>query len=168
MEIIIWGQINVMIIAIDVHYRENIAKTVSIEFDDWNADQPINTHVIEIQETAEYVPGQFYKRELPCILEVLKLSELSKVDYIIVDGYVFLDDLGKKGLGGYLYEALNGEIPIIGVAKRNFHSIDKLTIPIRRGKSRNPLYITCQGEDLKDMATKVKAMDGDLRACLKF
>ena len=152
-----------MIIAIDVHYRENISKTVSIEFDDWNADQPTNTHVIEIPETAEYVPGQFYKRELPCMLEVLKLSDLSKVDYIIVDGYVFLDDLGKKGLGGYLYEILNGKIPIVGVAKRSFHSIDKLVIPIKRGKSRNPLYITSRGADLKDMAAKVIAMNGDFR-----
>ena len=152
-----------MIIAIDVHYREGIAKTVSIEFDDWNASKPTNTHVVIIPETADYVPGQFYKRELPCILEVLKLSDLSKVDYIIVDGYVFLDDLGKKGLGSYLFEALAGQIPIIGVAKRSFHSIDKLVIPIKRGQSNNPLYITSQGADLKAMATKIKAMDGDFR-----
>jgi len=152
-----------MIIAIDVHYRAGIAKTVSIEFDNWSAIKPSQTHIIEIPETAEYVPGQFYKRELPCILEVLKLSDLTKVTLIIVDGYVFLDDVGKRGLGGYLFDALGGKVPIVGVAKRSFHSIDKLVIPIKRGESKNPLFITCQGADLREMATKVQAMDGDFR-----
>lgn len=152
-----------MIIAIDVHYREGIAKTVSIEFEDWNASEPTNIHVVEIPETADYVPGQFYKRELPCILEILKRSDLSKVDCIIVDGYVFLDDLEKKGLGSYLFETLAGQIPIVGVAKRSFHAIDKLVVPIKRGQSNNPLFITSQGVDLKEMATKIKVMHGDFR-----
>ncbi len=152
-----------MILAIDVHYREGIAKTVSIEFDKWEATQPNQTHIIEILETANYVPGQFYKRELPCILEVLKLSDLTQVSTIIVDGYVFLDDDHKKGLGSYLFEALDGKIPVVGVAKRNFHSIDKLARPIKRGESKNPLYITCQGVDLAEMAAKIQRMDGDFR-----
>lgn len=152
-----------MIIAIDVHYRAEIAKTVSIEFDNWNASEPSQTHIVEISETAAYVPGQFYKRELPCILEVLKLSDLTKVDLIIVDGYVFLDDFGKRGLGAYLFDALSGKIPIVGVAKRSFHSIDKWVIPIKRGESNNPLFITCQGADLTEMAANVKNMDGDYR-----
>jgi len=152
-----------MIIAIDVHYRAGIAKTVSIEFDSWVATEPSQTHILEIPETAEYVSGQFYKRELPCILAVLKLSDLSKVDLIIVDGYVFLDDEGKRGLGAYLFDALDGEIPIIGVAKRSFHTIDKWVIPIKRGESKNPLFITCQGADLLEMAENIKNMDGDFR-----
>lgn len=152
-----------MIIAIDVHYRAEVAKTVSIEFDNWEASEPTQTHIIEIPETAAYVPGQFYKRELPCILEVLKLSDLTKVDLIIVDGYVFLDDDGKRGLGAYLFDVLEGKIPIIGVAKRSFHSINEWVMPIKRGKSKNPLFITCQGADLAEMAAKVKNMDGDFR-----
>ena len=152
-----------MIIAIDVHYRAEIAKAVSIEFDDWQASEPSQTHIMEIGKTAAYVPGQFYKRELPCILAILKLSDLSKVDLIIVDGYVFLDDSGKRGLGAYLFDALDRKIPIVGVAKRSFHSIDKLVIPIKRGESKNPLYITCQGADLTEMAARVKDMHGDYR-----
>ncbi|MFK7982954.1 MAG: endonuclease V [Saprospiraceae bacterium] len=152
-----------MIIAIDVHYRTEIAKAVSIEFDNWKASEPNQTHIVEIPETAAYVPGQFYKRELPGILEVLKLSDLTKVDLIIVDGYVFLDDLGKRGLGAYLFDALDGKIPIVGVAKRSFHSIDKLVIPIKRGESKNPLFITSQGADLAEMAGNVKNMDGAYR-----
>jgi len=77
-----------MIIAIDVHYRENIAKTVSIEFENWTNEEPTKIHILELPKTAEYVPGQFYKRELPCILEVLKLSNLNDADLIIIDGTI--------------------------------------------------------------------------------
>ncbi len=152
-----------MIIAIDVHYREKIARTVSIEFEDWKDDTPSYIHVTEIPVAAAYVPGQFYKRELPCILEILKCSDLSKVTAIIVDGYVVLDDDGKKGLGGYLYEALNQKIPIVGVAKRAFYALKEKVIPIKRGESKNPLYVTASGGDLAEYAKKVVEMDGNFR-----
>ncbi|MEM6964467.1 MAG: hypothetical protein AAF573_06855, partial [Bacteroidota bacterium] len=32
---------------------------------------------------ADYEPGQFYKRELPCVLEARKAFELKKIDCII-------------------------------------------------------------------------------------
>ncbi len=152
-----------MIIAIDVHYKENIAKTVSIEFDNWLDAEPTATHIIKIPVVAKYVPGQFYKRELPCILEILKQSDLSKVSAIIVDGYVVLDDEGGKGLGGYLYDALNQKIPIIGVAKRSFHTLDKKVISVKRGESKNPLFVTVLGGDLVGYAEKVAKMDGTFR-----
>lgn len=152
-----------MIIAIDVHYREKIAKTVSIEFEHWRDVSPSNIHVVEIPITADYVPGQFYKRELPCILEILKFSDLSKVTAIIVDGYVVLEDNGKKGLGGYLYDELFQKIPIVGVAKRSFHSLKEKVIPIKRGESRNPLFVTALGGDLAEYAKKVAEMNGDYR-----
>jgi len=152
-----------MIIAIDVHYRENTAKTVSIEFENWLDDVPASIHIIETPIVADYVPGQFYKRELPCILEILKLSDLSKISAIIVDGYVVLDDAGKKGLGGYLYAELNQQIPIVGVAKRSFHSLKEKVIPVKRGESKNPLFVTQLGGDLTDYAKKVAEMAGDFR-----
>ncbi len=152
-----------MIIAIDVHYRENLAKTVSIEFEHWTDKSPSKIHVIEIPIVADYVPGQFYKRELPCILEILKLSNLSNVNTIIVDGYVVLDDEGKKGLGGYLYAELEEQIPIVGVAKRSFHSLNEKVIPVLRGESKNPLFVTQLGGHLTDYAQKIAEMDGDYR-----
>ena len=152
-----------MIIAIDVHYRENKAKTVSIEFENWLDEKPSKIHAIEIPVVAEYVPGQFYKRELPCILEILKFSDLPKISTIIVDGYVVLDDSGRKGLGAYLYEELNGHIPIIGVAKRSFHTLKEKVIPVKRGLSENPLFITSMGVDLPESANKIQSMHGDYR-----
>jgi len=152
-----------MIIAIDVYYKNEKAKAVSIEFDQWKDEKPrkINTAVIE--GIAEYVPGEFYKRELPCILEILKQSDLSKTKAIIVDGYVVLDDNGKAGLGMYLYEALDKKIPIIGVAKTSFHNNQKLVKGILRGTSKKPIYVSAVGLPLAESAMQVQQMYGDFR-----
>lgn len=152
-----------MIVAIDVHYSVQKARAVSIEFEDWQVEKPKATHIIELEGIAEYIPGQFYKRELPCILEVLKKSDLSKVEVIIIDGYVVLNDKGKAGLGTYLYQALKQGIPIIGVAKTSFHNNQKLVIPVLRGESKKPIYVTAIGMPLKKASSLVEQMHGDFR-----
>lgn len=152
-----------MILAIDVHYREEFAKTVSIEFENWNDSVPSKINESFIKNVEEYVSGEFYKRELPCIMEILEKTDKEKLEVIIIDGYVVLDDTGKAGLGKYLYETLNQAIPIIGVAKRGFINNERNVIKIKRGKSENPLFITSIGIDLNEAATKIKNMTGEFR-----
>ncbi len=152
-----------MIIAIDVHYRNEKAKAVSVEFDNWDDEQPQKINIIELPEAEPYVPGEFYKRELPCILEVLNKSDLDKVQVIIIDGYVVLNDRGKPGLGTYLFKALQEKIPIIGVAKKRFFSNQKYVKEVMRGQSNKPLYITAVGIDLERSANNVLNMKGAFR-----
>ena len=152
-----------MLIAIDVYYKNGRAKSVSIEFDNWTDEKPTQIHTVELDKIAEYVPGEFYKRELPCILKVLKKSDLSKVDAIIVDSYVQLDDEGKLGLGGYLFHYLEEKIPVVGVAKKKYLSVEKLAVEVLRGKSEKPLFVTALGVDLAEAAAKVQGMAGEFR-----
>ena len=152
-----------MILAIDVHYREDFAKSVSIEFDNWAEENILQIHETIIDEVEEYVPGEFYKRELPCLLQVIKLSDRETIDLIIVDSYVVLNDEGKLGLGGYLYEALNKEIPVIGVAKKNFLSNTKNVREVLRGESQKPLYVSSIGIDIDEAAEKIQQMKGEFR-----
>lgn len=60
--------------------------------------------------------GEFYKRELSCILAILEDIDLATISCIIIDGFVVLDDAGKHGLGGHLYEQLDPKVPVIGFA----------------------------------------------------
>ncbi len=154
---------NKMIVAIDVHYKADYAKAVSITFEDWEDEKPLKTDIAIIKEVAPYVPGQFYKRELPCILEVLKYSEGVKIDAIIVDGYVLLDDYDKLGLGGFLYDALSKRIPVIGVAKTHFYSARNVIQEVLRGETIRPLYVTSLGVDPKIAAANIQRMKGDYR-----
>ncbi len=152
-----------MKLAIDVHYRTDFAKTVSVEFENWEDPTPVKINERLLHEVEAYISGEFYKRELPCILDILETTKKEDIELIIVDGYVFLDDQDRAGLGMYLYEALGAKIPIIGVAKKAFKDNKKNVVPVLRGESQNPLYITSVGIELKQAAEKIKGMYGDYR-----
>ena len=62
-----------------------------------------------------------------------------------------------------MYEALNEKIPVIGVAKNNFAKIDALKVPVLRGDSKKPLYITSKGIDLEQAASYIQEMHGEYR-----
>ncbi|TPG39926.1 endonuclease V [Flavobacterium pectinovorum] len=152
-----------MILAFDTYYFDGKAKTVCLEFTEWNQSTDFKVHTEIIDNVEEYIPGEFYKRELPCILSLLNKMDLKNLEVIIVDGFVYLDDEKKYGLGGHLYEKLNNEIPIIGVAKTNFASIEKDKKSLIRGESIKPLYVTAIGIELEDAFQKVASMAGEYR-----
>jgi len=107
-----------------------------------------------------YVSGEFYKRELPCLLEALK--GLSDIELIVVDGYVWLDEPTHKGLGLYLYNALEKKVPIIGVAKAKFGDTPK-ECELLRGESSKPLYITSINFSLEKAKEAIALMHGKYR-----
>lgn len=151
-----------MILAIDVHYKTNYAKNVGVLFN-WSDEAPSDTIVTQLTEVEEYVPGLFYKRELPCLLDVINQVDLSKVDAIVVDGHVYIDNDKNFGLGGYLWEALSQKVPVIGVAKRAFHKNELTNEPVLRGDSKNPLYVSAIGLTLEIAVQRIEAMHGDYR-----
>ncbi len=91
-----------MIIVVDVYYSEHGANAAAVCFKDWESEEVLDVKSTVLQSTPPYVPGEFYKRELPCIAAVLKDYDLLKTQAIIIDGYVTLNANGKLGLGGYL------------------------------------------------------------------
>ncbi|QPH40847.1 endonuclease V [Pedobacter endophyticus] len=151
-----------MILALDVHYREQKAKSVGILFN-WNDIEPQSIIVDYYEDIEEYIPGQFFKRELPCLLNVIKKIDLRTVEVIVIDGYVYVDNDYKFGLGGVLWEKLNEQISIIGIAKTSFFKNKETVIEIVRGASIKPLYISAIGMELKTAAELIKNMKGDFR-----
>ncbi len=151
-----------MIQAIDVHYKKKYAKAVGVLFD-WDDETPKEIITTIVKEVAEYESGQFYKRELPCILELLKQIDLDKVEYIIVDGHVYVNNDKTLGLGGHLHHSLKEKIPVIGVAKNSFINTEKVSFPIYRGESRQPLFVSAIGTDIDEMSNKIKNMRGNFR-----
>lgn len=149
-----------MIFAIDVFYNEDrSAKAAGVLFKHWEDSKPTRIYTTLIEDVKPYESGSFYKRELPCILALLDEVEES-IETIVVDSYVYLND--KMGLGAHLYEALNHEVTIIGVAKSAFQDISPHT-HLLRGKSTKPLYITAAGVELEQAKAWVASMDGAYR-----
>lgn len=152
-----------MIYAFDTYYYDDYANTVCIAFEDWTAENESNIFTERTGITSAYESGAFYKRELPCILSLLKTIELKEDDLIIVDGYVTLDNDGKIGLGGYLYEALDKKYPIVGIAKNEFAAPDSQRRNVLRGESKTPLFLTAMGADVDEILPQVEQMHGAYR-----
>jgi deoxyinosine 3'endonuclease (endonuclease V) len=150
-------------LAVDVYYNNNTAKAIAILFNDWQDKKPeqiISKYLSDIQP---YEPGSFYKRELPCIIALLESIDIKQLELIIIDGYVYLDDQNRLGLGGHLYQSLDKAVSIIGVAKTKFHNNTKNVKEIKRGLSKRPLFISSIGMDIDSAADCIQSMSGDHR-----
>lgn len=145
---------------IDVDYRADHAIAAGLLFADWSDAAPTAEIVERVEQVEPYVPGQFYRRELPCILAVLAQAP-APIELVVIDGYVWLDAQQKPGLGAHLYAALNGKTPIIGVAKKVFHSA--AAQEVKRAGSAKPLYVTAVGMAVEEAARAIAQMHGVYR-----
>lgn len=150
------------ILALDAFYNHEYVRTVGVVFSDFGLIE-IEWFLDEDAIAEEYIPGEFYKRELPRLLKVIEQVQLSEIDFIIIDGYVFLDDFDKKGLGAHLFETIEEKVPIIGVAKSKFHDNTKNVLEVFRGKSTRPLYVTSIGMDIELAAQFITNLSGEFR-----
>lgn len=151
-----------MILAVDAQYAgdgQTTGMVAGVSCDQWTDKQVKEAHAFPVTDVAPYEPGQFYKRELPCILAVLDRLK-SQPEVIIVDGYVDTSP-DHPGLGRHLFDALKGEIPVIGVAKTSFHGADH--VEVFRGDSKKPLYVTAAGMNVQEAATHIQQMSGKFR-----
>lgn len=143
-------------LCVDVDYRDEIAQVAALSFLDWSDAKPLEAHRLQMPTPSDYVPGEFYKRELPCILAILKQFP-HPIDTIVVDSYVWLGD--RKGMGAHLFDALEQEVTIIGVAKNAFRT-GGYAEEIYRGTSKHPLYITAAGIPAIQAAQCIQEMHG--------
>ena len=146
------------ILAVDVAYQNNTAVAAGVLFQGWDAVSARQELTMPCQAVEAYLPGQFYRRELPCILQLLEQLE-APVDLIVIDGFVYLGEEHRPGLGSHLYESLDRQIAVVGVAKSAFKDTPAATA-LWRGKSTRPLYVTAIGIDEVVARQGVKHMHG--------
>src|SRR5262249_42043389 len=148
-----------MIACVDVDYENTRAVAAGIAFCDWLDDSVVAERVVSLSDIQPYQSGQFYIRELPCLLAVLWV--LPPVQIVLIDGYVWLEE-SRPGLGAYLYQSLDSRVPVIGVAKTRYLGADCVQ-EIVRGKSSQPLYISAVGVSVPQAAEHVYSMRGPYR-----
>ncbi len=150
-----------MILAVDAHYEGEKGVIAGLVFTNWQSCEPEQEIRTQVSNVAKYEPGKFYKRELPGILALLKQIN-PMPEYIVIDGYVYLGQDEKPGLGKHLYEALDGNVVIVGVAKSRYEGTSEKA-EIIRGNSRRPLYITSVGIGQAQAKEYIKEMCGEGR-----
>jgi deoxyribonuclease V len=145
--------------AVDVHYPATGGARAALVV----AGEPtfrfmLAEHVADLTGVAPYRPGAFFRRELPAVEAVLAVA--GPVDLLIIDGYVDLDPTGRPGLGAHVHERLG--IPVVGVAKTHFRTASH-AVPVLRGSSRRPLFVTAAGVTVDEAAALVASMVGGFR-----
>lgn len=149
---------------LDVGYQGGGARAACVVADSWEAETPASTYVADIETVEPYEPGSFFRRELPCLVSVLRrLPALPSV--LVVDGYVWLASLERPGLGAHLHEVLQHAVPVVGVAKTAFVGVDRCSavVPVFRGTSKRPLLVTAVGMEPSAAALCVLGMAGKYR-----
>ncbi len=147
--------------AVDVGYDKEEALAVAVIFSTWEQAEGDMAYRSKIPDVAAYEPGRFYMRELPCVLSVLhRLASLPEI--AIVDGYVWLDESLRPGLGALLHDALGRRSAVVGAAKSCFFR-GRNVVEVTRGHSRRPLFVTSIGVDLDEAAEEVRKMHGTYR-----
>ena len=148
--------VRTMIAAFDVHYfGEDDASAGAVLFHEYTDAEAAAEYAVIVSGVSQYVPGKFYRRELPCILKLLERID-EALDEMVIDGYVTLGD--SPGLGQHLFEHFGGRIPVVGVAKSRYRGSSG--IEVLRGRSKRPLHVTSAGIDPHLAAERIKAMHG--------
>jgi deoxyribonuclease V len=111
-----------------------------------------------VPRVAPCQPGEYYLRELPPLHAVL--DDLSGLDLLVAGGYADLDPGGQPGLGAHAHAGFG--IPVTGVAKSRFRTATH-AVPVLRGSSVRPLFVTATGMPSADAADLVRRMAGRYR-----
>ncbi len=149
------------ILAVDVAYQQDRAVAAGVLFQAWEAADPLQEFTLRCAPAEAYVPGKFYRRELPCLLQLLQRVG-HDIDIIIIDGFVYLGADHKPGLGSYLFESLDRQVAVIGVAKSAFKETPASTA-LLRGNSQRPLYVTAIGIAEETARQGIRQMYGKSR-----
>jgi len=145
--------------AVDVHYlRTGGARAAAVLAADAVFAHVLAERTAVIPEVLPYQPGEFYRRELPPLRAVL--AGVSGLGLLVVDGYADLDPGGRPGLGAHAHAEFG--VPVIGVAKSRFRTATH-AVPVVRGSSTRPLFVTAAGMPAADAADLVRRMAGRYR-----
>jgi deoxyribonuclease V len=146
--------------ATDVHYLSSGgARAALVMTNDATFSSIVSEKTVVVPNVAPYQPGEFFRRELPPLRAVLA-EAIAEVELLVVDGYVDLDPHGRPGLGAHAHQEFG--VPVIGVAKTRFAAAVH-ALPVVRGRSTRPLFVTAAGIPAVDAAAMVHAMAGKFR-----
>jgi deoxyribonuclease V len=145
--------------AVDVHYLSSGgARAAAVVAGDAAFADVLAERTAAVADVMAYRPGAFVVRELPPLRAVL--DGVRGLRLLVIDGYADLDPAGRPGLGAHAHAEFG--IPVVGVAKSAFRTATH-AIPVLRGSSVRPLFVTAAGMPRTDAADLVQHMAGRFR-----
>lgn len=152
----------VMVVIIDADYNEEtrMGHVAGVVADNILAEKEECILTAIVHDIEDYIPGQFYRRELQSVEAIIKQMNLSEIDLIVVDGYA---DSGTEehALGTFVFDKYH--IPVIGIGKNKYERCILDNLEVYRGESQKPLFVTSKGMDNEKAKELVKNMSGKYR-----
>ena len=150
----------------DVAYDNGTGYGIGVVFDGFNDSKPSDVIEVIVPDVGEYIPGEFYKRDLKvltAIYEEYKQRFKKNPLVVFVDAYVDLGD--KKGCGRYFAESIDDEAIVVGIAKNEYKPATEAGVaePVLRGSSTKSLFVTSTIIPKEDAGTLVKMLHGENR-----
>jgi deoxyribonuclease V len=134
----------------------------AVAFEEWGDAQAARTFVVRAPAGPKPPRGEPDLRALPALLQLLRDNRLQP-DAIVTDEPVHLDPQDTPGPGRRLFDALAGQVPVIGVAKGAMAGGTPAQFEVHREDEAAPLAVTCAGIDLGAAKARVRAMHGRKR-----
>ncbi|WQJ53336.1 MAG: hypothetical protein [Wendovervirus sonii] len=157
-----------MKLILDICYNDesNTAHVAGVLFEQWTDKTPAMHISCDTDIQSEYISGQFYRRELPCIQALLETLDMNEIDTIIVDGFYSLGE-NHPGLGQHLYEDYLvpkgfGNIEVVGISKSYMFNCENFSFIVNRPSSKHPLYVNGSNPNT-DYGLLVSSMHGRYR-----
>jgi deoxyribonuclease V len=145
-------------VAADAHYlASGGARAAAVVATDAAFSRLAADRIALVPDAEPYRPGRLYLRELPPLRA--GLDGLDQMALLIIDGYADLDPDGRPGLGARPRRVRRpGD-------RRGQDGLPHAThaIPVRRGTSARPLYVTAAGMPRTDAADLIRHMAGQHR-----
>lgn len=150
-----------MKLIVAVHVEGTQANAAAVAFDAWEDAEATKTYVSRMPQLEKAVRGELDLRDLPCVMQLLREHTLAP-ELIVIDGFVHLDADETPGFGQYLFQALGGTIPVVGISKRGQPGLSA-QFQVVREEETPPLFVTCTGIDIGAVKVRLRAMHGRKR-----
>ena len=139
-----------MLVCTDVDYRQNgSARAAALVFRDWPDAAPLSEWVEHVDGVQPYQPGEFYRRELPCLLAVLEniIAAQGVPLAVVIDGYVTLPGRGRHARPGR--PPVRGTGPCRAGDRGGQDGLPRLGARAGRLPGRQPEPAVCDGHRCK-------------------
>lgn len=150
-----------MKLIVAVHREGTQASVAAVGFDAWDAAEATKTYRSRVGPVEPVERGQPDLRAVHCVVHLLREHGLHP-DLILIEGFVHLDAHDAPGEGRHLYQALGGNVPVVGVSKKGLAGLPPQHEVVREEEAP-PLFVTCAGLDIGAAKARVRSMHGRKR-----
>lgn len=137
------------------------ASVAAVAFDAWDAAEATKTYGSRTAPVEKPTREGADPLKVQGVLQLLAEHRLAP-ELILIEGFVHLDADDTPGLGQRLFQALGGQVPVVGISKKSLPGLSA-QFEVPREEETPPLVVTSAGLDIGAAKARVRSMHGRKR-----